>query len=150
LPEDALLVQSDAFDRVDAQRGRWERGAIGTDQLDTGAWTVQEWLQFLNYVSRPAPIARLQELDGRFKLTGTRNAEIAHAWYRLAIASGMPGLEPALTTYLTGIGRLKLIKPLYADLMKTPANAEFARRLYSQARPGYHAITRRSLDRVVK
>jgi hypothetical protein len=34
--------------------------------------------------------------------------------------------------------------------MKTPPNADFARRVYAQARPGYHAITRRSLDRVVK
>jgi aminopeptidase N len=150
LPDDALFESSEAFAHVDAQRQAWERGARATADLDTSRWTVQEWLQFLNEMPRPFDVARLQELDRRYGLTGTHNAEVAHAWFRLAIASGYPGLEPALEHYLTSIGRLKLIRPLYADLMKTPQGAEFARRAYAQARPGYHAIAQRSLDRVVK
>ncbi|HEX6571488.1 MAG TPA: M1 family metallopeptidase [Steroidobacteraceae bacterium] len=149
-PADALLVSSDAFARVDAQRARWENHELPTAALATQHWTVQEWLQFLNGVSRPQSVARLAELDRRFGLTESPNAEVAHAWYRLALASGYPGLEPALERYLTGIGRLKLIRPLYSDLMKTPQGAELARRVYLEARPGYHAIAQRALDRVVK
>jgi hypothetical protein len=150
LPADALLVSSEAFARVDAQRQEWERGARATADLETSRWTVQEWLQFLNEATRPFDVARLQELDRRFKLTGSHNAEVAHAWFRLAIASAYPGLEPALERYLTGIGRVRLIRPLYADLMKTPEGAAFARRVYAEARPGYHAIAQQALDRVVK
>ncbi|HET9694971.1 MAG TPA: M1 family metallopeptidase [Steroidobacteraceae bacterium] len=150
MPADALLVQSDAFARVDAQRERWERGELPTASLATSGWSVQEWLQFLNGVARPHAVARLAELDRRFGLTGSRNAEVAHAWYRLALGSGYPGLDPALERYLTGIGRLKLIRPLYEGLMQTPQGAEFARRVYAEARPGYHAIAQRALDRVVK
>ncbi len=149
LPPGALLVSSPAFDRVDSQREPWENGSLSTDRLDTGGWTVQQWLQFLTQSRRPQITARLAELDHRFHLTESRNAEVAHAWFRLAIASGYPGLEPVLQTYLMGIGRLRLIKPLYADLMKTPDGAEFARRVYAQARPGYHAIAQQSLDLVV-
>ncbi|HET7202579.1 MAG TPA: M1 family metallopeptidase [Steroidobacteraceae bacterium] len=150
LPADAMLVHSDAFARVDAQRERWERGELPTASLETSSWTVQEWLQFLNEVSRPHATRPLEELDQRFGLTGSRNAEVAHAWYRLALASGYPGLEPALEAYLERIGRLKLIRPLYMDLMKTSQGAVLARRIYAAARPGYHAIARRALDRVVK
>jgi leukotriene-A4 hydrolase len=150
MPADALLVPSDAFARVDAQRERWESGALSTAALETARWTVQEWLQFLNGIQRPQAVARLAELDQRFALTHSRNAEVAHAWYRLAIASGYPGLDAALERYLTGIGRVKLIRPLYTDLMKTPEGAELARRIYAIARPGYHAIAQRALDRVVK
>ena len=150
LPPDALLVQSDVLARVDAQRQRWEEGALPTASLATEHWTVQEWLEFLDKMPVPQPHARLVELDRRFSLTASGNAEIAHSWYRLAIASGLRDIEPALEQYLVTIGRLKLIRPLYAELMKTPHGTELARRVYAQARPGYHPITQRSLDRVVK
>jgi len=150
LPADAELVQSDTLARVDAQRMRWEQGSLATDALQTTGWTVQEWLHFLNRATRPQPVARLQELDRRFQLTASRNAEIAHAWFRLALASGYPGIEPALESYLMGIGRLKLIEPLYEDLLQTPQGAVFARRVYAQARPGYHAIAQRRLDHLMQ
>jgi hypothetical protein len=149
LPADALLVQSDAFARVDAQRQRWEQGELATIELQTAAWSVQEWLHFLNHVSVPQALPRLQSLDARFGLTESANAEVAHAWFRLALASGYTGIEPALELYLLGIGRLKLIKPLYQQLMQTPQGAEFARRVYAAARPGYHAIAQQSLDPIV-
>ena len=113
-------------------------------------WTAQEWLHFLNRATRPQPVARLQELDRRFQLTASRNAEIAHSWFRLALASGYPGLEPALQRYLMDSGRLKLIEPLYEDLLKSPQSAAFARRAYAQARPGYHAIAQRRIDRLLQ
>jgi len=150
LPADAELVQSDTLARVDAQRMRWEQGSLATDALQTTGWTVQEWLHFLNRATRPQPVARLQELDRRFQLTASRNAEIAHSWFRLALASGYPGIEPALQGYLMGIGRMKLIEPLYEDLLRTPQGAAFARRVYAQARPGYHAIAQRELDRLMQ
>ncbi len=150
LPTDALLVHSDALARVDAQRQRWEQGDLPTASLETADWTVQEWLEFLDKVHVPQPNARLAELDRRFGLTDSHNAEIAHAWYRLALASGFRDIDPALEQYLVTIGRLKLIRPLYVELMKTPPGAELARRIYAQARPGYHPITQRALDPVVK
>ena len=150
LPADAELVQSDTLARVDVQRMRWEQGSLATDALQTSGWTVQEWLHFLNRASRPQPVARLQEMDRRYQLTVSGNAEIAHAWFRLALASGYPGLEPALQSYLVGIGRLKLIEPLYEDLLLSPSGSEFARRVYVQARPGYHVIAQIRLDRLLQ
>ncbi|MDH5274436.1 MAG: M1 family metallopeptidase, partial [Gammaproteobacteria bacterium] len=150
LPADAEFVQSDTLARVEAQRMRWEQGSLATDALQTAGWTVQEWLHFLNRATRPQFVTRLQELDRRFQLTASPNAEIAHSWFRLALASGYPGIEPALEGYLAGIGRLKLIEPLYEDLLQTPQGAMFARRVYAQARPGYHAIAQRRLDRLMQ
>ncbi len=150
LPVDAEFVQSDTLTRVDAQRLRWEQGSLTTDALQTTGWTLQEWLHFLNRATRPQPVARLQELDQRFRLTESRNAEIAHSWFRLALASDYPGLEPALERYLTSIGRMKLIEPLYEDLLQTPQGAAFARRVYAQARPGYHAIAQRGVDHLMQ
>ena len=147
IPDDAVFVKSDAFARVDAVRQAWERGATTTAALEVGRWSALEWLHFLNGLPRPQPAARLAELDARFRLTDSTNAEVAHAWFRLAIASGYTTAYAALERYLLRVGRLKLIVPLYKDLVRTPSGAVFARRVYAAARPGYHPITQRALDR---
>jgi hypothetical protein len=56
---------------------------------------------------------------------------------------------PALERYLLDIGRRKFIRPLYRLLMATPHGADFARRVYASARPGYHPIAQASLDAIV-
>jgi aminopeptidase N len=149
VPEDAVFVRSDAFARVDRARLAWERGDVPTSALDVGSWSALEWLHFINGITRPQPRARLAELDARFRLTETGNAELAHAWFRLAIASGYEAAFPALERYLLRVGRIKLVRPLYKDLQKTPAGSEFAQRVYAVARPGYHPITQRALDKVM-
>ena len=53
----------------------------------------------------------------------------------------------AAVHYLESIGRRKFVVPLYTELMKR--HADFAREAYASARPGYHPITRVSVDAVV-
>ena len=65
-----------------------------------------------------------------------RNAEIAHSWFRVAIRNDYAPAYPQLARYLTSIGRRKLVRPLYEDLMKTPRGADLARSIYAQARAG--------------
>jgi hypothetical protein len=43
-----------------------------------------------------------------------------------------------------------LIKPLYEELVKTPAGKERALKIYDRARPGYHPIAQTSVDKIVK
>lgn len=146
IPADAVLPESDAFARVDAQRTAWEQGSRDTRALEVEGWTVQEWLHFLDGLARPLATARLAELDARFGLTASRNAEIAHAWFRLAIASDYAPARPALERYLTGIGRRKLIVPLYRELAKTPEGLAFAQRVYAIASPSYHVVARDTIE----
>jgi leukotriene-A4 hydrolase len=67
----------------------------------------------------------------------------------VAIANEYAPAWPRLESYLTGIGRRKLIRPLYEDLMKSPAGAERARAIYARARPNYHPIAVATLDAIV-
>ena len=46
-----------------------------------------------------------------------------------------------LYQYLTSIGRNKLVKPLYRELVKTPDGKAFAKRAFDAAKPGYHPLT---------
>jgi hypothetical protein len=51
--------------------------------------------------------------------------------------------------YLKTIGRRRLIAPLYEELMKTPAGATQAKRVFALARPGYHPQTAAAVDAIV-
>src|SRR6185295_17622177 len=118
--------QSDAFERVDKARRDWLGGMPATD-LPGKNWTTHEWVAFLEGMPAKLKPAQLTELDAAFRLTSTGNSEIAFNW-------------PRIESYLTTIGRRRLVKPLYEELMKTPAGAERARAIYSRARPNYHPI----------
>jgi leukotriene-A4 hydrolase len=117
--------------------------------LPAANWSTQEWLHFLDNLPAQVPRAKLDELDEAYSLTDAKNAEVAHSWFRVAIRNGYEPAYPQLERYLTAIGRRKLIRPLYEDLMKTPQGAERARQIYAKARPGYHPIAVTTLDGIV-
>jgi leukotriene-A4 hydrolase len=149
LPRNAVLPHSDAFDKVDALRAEFLAGRIAAAELPGGEWTTHEWVRFIDGLPAKVPAAKLAALDEAFDLTDVGNSEIAFSWLRVAIANEYAAAWPRLENYLTGIGRRKLIKPLYEDLMKTPAGAERARAIYEKARPNYHPIATNTLDDIV-
>jgi hypothetical protein len=145
----AELDTSDAFDLVDVARKDWLAGKLAVNELPAKNWTTHEWLHFLDGFPKQTPAAKLAELDEAFSLTSVGNSEVAFSWLRVAIANEYAPAWPRLENYLTTIGRRKLIRPLYEDLMKTPAGAQRARAIYALARPNYHPIAAASLDAIV-
>ncbi len=93
--------------------------------------------------------AQLGDLDQAFGFTHSRNAQIERSWLELVIRNNYRSGFARLEEYLTNIGRRLLIEPLYTDLMKTPSGAEFAKRAYGKARPGYHPETVAAIDAIV-
>jgi leukotriene-A4 hydrolase len=57
---------------------------------------------------------------------------------------------PRLESYLVEIGRRKLIKPLYDELVLTEDGRARADAIYKRARPGYHSIAVSSIDAVLE
>jgi leukotriene-A4 hydrolase len=149
LPKFAVLPRSDAFVLVDGVRKDWQSGKVAAADLPTKEWTMHEWLHFLDGLPQKLPAAKLDELNAAFALTATSNSEIAFSWLRIAIRNDYQPAYAQLDSYLTTIGRRKLIKPLYEELMKTPAGAARARAIYTRARPNYHAIATATIDEIV-
>jgi leukotriene-A4 hydrolase len=149
VPKFAVLPQSDAFTRLDTMRMEWLGGKVDARALNATEWTTQEWLHFLDGFPRRVVARRLADLDATYRLTQTGNNEIAHSWLRIAIRNSYEPAYERLATYLQTIGRRKLIKPLYEDLMKTSQGAARAREIYRTARPNYHPIAAATLDDIV-
>jgi hypothetical protein len=149
LPPTAPVPASDAFARVAQARGPWLAGEQPASALPTSAWTVHEWLYFLDTLPERLERPQLEELDAAFALSASRNSEIAHSWFKVAIRNDYRPAYAGLRDYLVRIGRRKLVKPLYEELMRTPQGSAFARSVYAEARPGYHPITVGTLDAIV-
>jgi hypothetical protein len=151
VPSFAVLPQSDAFMKVEQARDAWRAGGP-IDALASVAskWSTQEWIHFLSSLPRPTDARQLTALDRQFHLTDSHNAEIAHEWFRLAIASHYTAAYPAMERYMVQIGRRKLIVPLYRDLAATPEGKALATKIYEKARDGYHAMTKDGVESALR
>ena len=79
-------------------------------------WTTQEWLRFLDAAPDVLSPLLLQQLDRAFGLTGTANGEIARRWYQIVAASSYEASYAELAGFLTRVGRMKLVLPVYRAL----------------------------------
>jgi hypothetical protein len=149
-PDFAPRTVATRFVALDEVRTRWLSGEVDLATLDTSSWSTQEWIRLIEGL--PADIAgeRLAALDDQFKLSGAGNSEVAFAWYLKAIERDYRPAFAPMADFLQRIGRRKFVLPLFAALMKNPAQQAFARETFARARPGYHPITRSSVDMVVQ
>jgi hypothetical protein len=88
----------------------------------------------------------MQALDQAFSLSSKQNAEIAHSWLLNVVRNRYDPGYARLEQFLTTVGRRKLVKDLYAELVKTPDGRQRARAIYAKARPMYHVVLRAQLD----
>lgn len=150
IPEDAVLPAAGAAASIDAARAAFISGKVPAAKIDARDWVGTQWIYFLRGMPAAAQLAQLSELDRAFSLTTTRNAEVAEAWLLLAIRRDYRPAFGRLEDYLKSVGRTRLIVPLYAELAKTPAGFDFAKRVYAAARPGYNAQAAERIDALVK
>ena len=146
-----MLPKSDAFAKVEQARDQWLKGgSIDALAKTASGWSAQEWIHFVDSLPRKMESSQLVALDRRFKLTESRNTEIAHVWYRLAIANRYTAAYPAMERYMIGIGRRKLIVPLYRDLTSYPEGLTLANKVFAEARDGYHPLTQTTVADILK
>jgi leukotriene A-4 hydrolase/aminopeptidase len=141
LPQGAPVPESDAFIKVDVERQAWLSASKPAEAISTQKWTVHQWLYFLNNMPDELSSAQLAELDASFSLSASKNNEIAHSWLMIAVKNEYKPAYDRLYSFLTSIGRNKLVKPLYRELSKTAEGKAFAKRAFDEAKPGYHPLT---------
>ena len=89
-------------------------------------------------------------MDHAFSLTASTNSEILHSWLLIAIRNDYQRAFPRLEEYLVTVGRRKLIVPLYKAMLKTENGTRMAISIYAKAKPGYHAVARSTINRLLE
>lgn len=150
LPGDVPRPQAAVLDDITAAARAFAAGQPIPAALDPRALSPLHWIHFIRSLPleggpRPAAIV-LAELDRTHRLTATHNAELLGEWLVLTARHGHRQADARIREFLTTVGRRKYLMPIYGALLATPEGAALAREIYAVARPGYHAITRASLD----
>ncbi|MCU1259395.1 MAG: Peptidase rane alanine aminopeptidase [Bryobacterales bacterium] len=150
LPPGAPDPKSDAFGKVQAQASAWVKGTVHAAQLQTAGWTTQEWLHFLRSLPDKLSAKQMAELDAAFHFTASGNDEILQQWLVMSVRNGYAAADEKLGDFLLTVGRRKYIKPLYEELVKTPAGKQRAASIYERARPGYHPMAQTTIDGILR
>jgi leukotriene A-4 hydrolase/aminopeptidase len=150
VPKNAPTPKSEAFVKIESQTQDYASGKIAAGAIQTAKWSTQEWLHFLQGLPENLGAGRMAELDKAFNFTKVGNSEIAFQWLLMSIKNDYRTAIPRLEEFLMTIGRRKFVRPLYAELAKTPGGLELAKKVYAKARPGYHPITQTSVDAILK
>ncbi len=150
MPHTFIKPASRSLYKVQQWRDAFVNHNLPAEKLPAKPWTTQEWLYFLNNLPATIGQERMAQLDKVWNLTQTHNSEIAHSWLLLAIKNHYQPAYDRLQDYLRHIGRRKLIVPLYKAMLEDPELRNQALAIYQQAKPGYHHLTRTSVENLIK
>ena len=149
LPDNAVHIQSATLAQVDRELAAFNAGGP-VSAVDTQGWSTQQWMRFLRGIPREQSAARLQELDEGLNLSGNGNAYVRSAWYEIAIANRYDPAVPSLKQYLTTVGRMLLIRPLYQGLATQGSwGRTIATDAFAQSKSGYHPMTAAMTERIL-
>jgi aminopeptidase N len=150
LPDNAVHIKSAAFPAVDALAAAYAKGGAAP-LAQWKAWSTPERTRFIASLPRALSAERLAKLDAAFGLSAQGNSEIRFVWLELAVANRYDPAVPSLQAFLTEQGRRKFVAPLFKDLMaQGDWGQPIAKALYAKTRPLYHAVTRQTVDGIVK
>ena len=150
MPDNVVVPTSPVLDQVAQQAETFAAGGTAKTLAVTD-YNTQQWQYFLTKMPETLTLDQMADLDATFAFTKMHNSEILFAWLMLAVQHHYQPAMPALREFLVSQGRGKFCKPLYAALMKQPGwGVDTARRIYAEARPGYHEVTRAGVDKLVK
>ena len=147
IPPNMAHPPADTFAEQDKASTAFAGG--GTTPEAWAKWTTDERLRFLNRLPRKLPTARLDALQSAFALNGTGNSEIRFAWLSLAVGNRYDPAVSSLEQFLTSQGRGKFVSPLFKALATDKQwGLPIGKRIYTKARPLYHPLVTRGLDKL--
>lgn len=152
LPASVPNIKTEELSKVAKAAMRFQAGepaeSIASD-FKTKEWTTHHWNYFLRSFNDKLTQEQMSDLDQQFKFTESGNSEITHDWCLLAISSNYTPAMPKLETFLTSQGRRKFLQPIYKKLAETKDGEKLARKIYKIARPGYHSVSRNTIDEIL-
>ncbi len=149
IPGNIPRVESQELTRVKQAAGAFMNEG-NPASVDTTGWTSHHYIHFVQELPDSLGEERLKVLDDTFGFTRTGNTPLLRVWLPLAIRSGYQPAYPRMETFLTSVGRIYLIEPVYKALTQTETGLKMARQIYRDARPMYHAMTRNAIQRVLE
>jgi len=140
IPDDAPIARAKRLDELLAMAARNEVPA----QADP-----TELLLYLHALRTPSP-ETCEEIEARYRIRARRSFELRTAFAVAQLRAGMPeGIAEARKIALA-IGRMKFLRALYTEMQSRPATRSEARKIFEEARGGYHPIAAQVIDGILR
>ncbi len=148
LPTNSPPVSSAKFTSLDSLISQWQK--TGDILVFDTKLSTNEALYLISHLPANITLKQMADLDRIFNFTASGNSEIQAAWYTLAVRMKYTPAYSNTETFLTEVGRRKFLMPLYKEMVKTSEGKEWAKKIYTRARPNYHSVAYNSIDEVLK
>ena len=149
LPENCPVIKSDKLVNVEGEVASWMSGDKSLAQIDTSAWTYQQWQHLIRTLPKSLDVKKLANLDEAFGFTKTGNNEVLAEWLVYATLNKYEGVEQRVEDFLMVVGRRKFLKPVYKAIKDADGNTDRALMIYAEARENYHAVSVNTLDEML-
>ena len=148
IPSDAPTFSSRTLEALSELADGWSHGKRVSEEQGR-AWSADQWQIYLQKLPRPMNREDCLWLDRTFSLGESGNAEILCQWLIIAAASSYEPAFERLRTFLSSVGRMKYLKPLYTTLHKNADTASLARKLFEEFSGNYHPIARNGIASIL-
>ena len=115
------------------------------EELSSGKWETIKVLLFFEVFGelvkndkKKISESTLDWLDNKYKFSD-RNAEIACKWFQLCITQGYTKVDAKIEAFLTTIGRMKFVRPLFKALTDS-GRTDFAKSIYEKNKGSKHSL----------
>jgi len=149
LPDNCPKIESNRFDKVDAEITAWLAGKSAAE-INGEAWMTPEWMHFVRNLPSDMDENQMRDLDAAFGFTQSGNSEIIAAWFEKVIPNNYAAADEAYEAFLIRVGRRKFLTPIYKAILQSEAGRDRALAVYEQARPNYHAVSKETLDALME
>src|SRR5262249_48901836 len=126
----------------------WNSGQLDLTERQTADWNTHQWVYFLSELPAGLGQDKMSALDRKLGFSWMTNSEILAQWLLMSVKNGYHEADPAVEKFLTSTGRLKYIKPIYEQLVKTPEGRDWVKAIFDKARSFYHPIARTAIEQV--
>lgn len=121
------------------------------EQIKRDDFIVQEWQVFIRNLDDKITVNQLNKADNAMHFSTWNNSEILTEWFVLNIQKGnATKLRPEIKRFISKVGRRKYLMPIYKALSLKPADKRWAKEVFEGSKSNYHAVSKNSIEQVLK
>lgn len=148
IPSNIINPVSEDFNTIDNILKNWRK--TGVKGLSQKIKSTNERQHFIDYLPADITVQEMADIDKEFNFTTKGNFVVRRQWFIIAIKHQYKFAYPAIEQFLTSYSRTYSLTPLYKEMIKTPEGKIWAKKIYTKAKPGYHATTVTEIERLLK
>jgi hypothetical protein len=149
LTENRNRPQSALYDEVQSVLAAYRQGTRPTRE-QVANWHRYQILSFLQALPKQIPVEDCKYFEEILDLENKNDANHYSYFYATCIASGYQEILPRVEEFISGIGRMLYLFPIFRAMIATDWAKGHARRILEQVQESHHTITIHAADILLK